>query len=475
MDLSISIRQQREWRWTTGTLALPIVIGLIFRLAWILLEGYRAGDTHVYRQLAFNWVDTGTYGWKIGGSIVPVMMRMPGYPAFLAVFYSLFGADPLPVQIAQAIVDTASIYLTGALAARIAKPELRQRAAYLAMWLYALCPFTANFVPVLLTETLAIFLTALSFLLFASAILEVDAFSLVARPNSRGTPLLWTMGGLTVGLGTLLRPEMPLLLVPLAALLALRSARTREIRRSLLPAVLVIIGVAIPLAPWAVRNWHTFGKPLILPQVDFALPGEAAPTGINAWGRTWLVWYNQMPVLWAVQSHLPFPRVPDSAFDSDAERTKIEDAIKIYDRTLVLTPEVDEVFAEVAAARTNRHPIKVFLVLPLVRSIALWIQPRFQRDYGRLQTTRQRMAFAVVVLLEALNLLLLAVATWSGWALRHDRIVIFAAGYALLRSLFIAGVGWPEPRLTIELFPPMMAVIACGVICGWMWRQSASL
>ena len=90
------------------------------------------------------------------------------------------------------------------------------------MWLAALCPFTANYTAVVLTETLVIFLTALATLVLmqteAGGAAEVGA-------EGRGVAAFltnpWLLAGLVVGFGTLVRPETPLLLF--AAGLVLRG------------------------------------------------------------------------------------------------------------------------------------------------------------------------------------------------------------------------------------------------------------
>jgi len=45
--------------------------------------------TRYYEQLATNWLKHGKYAMDIAGLPVPVDLRMPGYPAFLALVYAL--------------------------------------------------------------------------------------------------------------------------------------------------------------------------------------------------------------------------------------------------------------------------------------------------------------------------------------------------------------------------------------------------
>ena len=85
----------------------------------------------------------------------------------------------------------------------------RRRVGIAALWLAALCPFTANYTAVVLTETLTIFLTALAILVLLGADRWPDARLHPLRERARISP--WFLGGLIAGFGTLVRPETPLL------------------------------------------------------------------------------------------------------------------------------------------------------------------------------------------------------------------------------------------------------------------------
>ena len=62
------------------------------------------------------------YALEVDGQLLPVNVRMPGYPAFLAASHALFGPGFQPVRVAQAVVDTLTCLLAGALAALLAAP-----------------------------------------------------------------------------------------------------------------------------------------------------------------------------------------------------------------------------------------------------------------------------------------------------------------------------------------------------------------
>src|ERR1700747_2561025 len=65
--------------------------GACLRLVFVLKFPAASGDTVVYDELATNWVKLGHYAMAIDGKPTPVDLRMPGYPAFLAIIYALSG------------------------------------------------------------------------------------------------------------------------------------------------------------------------------------------------------------------------------------------------------------------------------------------------------------------------------------------------------------------------------------------------
>src|ERR1700735_3763373 len=134
-----------------GALLLPVsyknliaalLAGLALRLFFVAHFPFVAGDTKFYEELARNWLDHGVYGLFVNGQLVPVDMRVPGYPAFLAAIYRLFGRANHTVMLAQVAVDLATCVIAALLAAHLAPAARRRAAATTALWMAALCPFT---------------------------------------------------------------------------------------------------------------------------------------------------------------------------------------------------------------------------------------------------------------------------------------------------------------------------------------------
>src|SRR5260370_17208396 len=88
---------------------VALAAGLCLRVYFVLRFPTNSGDSVLYEEIATNWLKHHIYGMTVGGQITPVDLRVPGYPAFLAIIYALTGrtgADArLSVVLAQIAVD----------------------------------------------------------------------------------------------------------------------------------------------------------------------------------------------------------------------------------------------------------------------------------------------------------------------------------------------------------------------------------
>ncbi len=152
----------------------------------------------MYGDIAKNWLQHGTYGLSGVNDISPTYIRLPGYPAFLAAVFAIFGMEHYrAVLVLQLFVDISTCFLIADLARRL----ISARAARFAFLLAALCPFLANYVANALTETLEVFFTVLA--------LDLAIVGLDTVHESSMKP--WAGCGLAVGAAILLRPDGGLL------------------------------------------------------------------------------------------------------------------------------------------------------------------------------------------------------------------------------------------------------------------------
>jgi len=187
----------RFFLWATLA-AVALRLLFIFRFPAVIT------DSFVYGDIAKNWLQHGIYGLSGPDEITPTYIRLPGYPAFLAAVFAVFGMEHYrAVLVVQMFVDTGTCFVI----ADMARRTISAKAAKAAFLLAALCPFLANYAAAALTETLEIFCTALA--------LDFAIIGLTALDRRRMQP--WLGCGLAIAAAILLRPDGGLLLIAIEA------------------------------------------------------------------------------------------------------------------------------------------------------------------------------------------------------------------------------------------------------------------
>src|SRR5262245_41512493 len=96
---------------------LATLAGLALRLFFVFHFPHVSGDSFVYGDIAKNWLDHGIYGVTDDGAVRPTLIRLPGYPAFLAGIFSIFGHEHYSaVMVVQALIDVNTCLVISALA-----------------------------------------------------------------------------------------------------------------------------------------------------------------------------------------------------------------------------------------------------------------------------------------------------------------------------------------------------------------------
>lgn len=462
-----------------------LAFGLALRLFFILKNPATSGDTVIYEQIAENWLKHHLYAMDVSGQLLPVDLRMPGYPAFLAVIYALTGkvaeAARFPVMLAQIVVDLLTCVATASVAQVInlsASPSLPNKRVFTAaLWLAALCPFTANYTAVILTEVFAIFFTTIALLFF------VRLFAVTTDPTQnpagisrfipRTSGLLAVFAGLAVGLGTLFRPETPLLLVTAILVYILFFFKKEKLHRLVIILVLMCGAAVLPLVPWAVRNRVTLHETQFLSPKNSMLPGELDPVGFVSWEKTWLYRFRDCYLVpWKLNDEaINIDDLPSTAFDSAQERERVSAILDQYNEDLTLTPEEDSAFAQLARERTARHPLRTYLWLPLRRSVRIWFTPRIELlpVSGNvfplaLMAEEDPIDQRVTIVLFFLNIVFVALGIFGAVRLVPHRAarpaLVLIALYIFLRTIFLSTLETPEPRYVLVCFPALIAVAA---------------
>jgi hypothetical protein len=473
--------------------ALALLCGLALRLFFIFrFPVAHTDDTDFYIQFARNWVDHGVYGIWVNGQLTPLDMRAPGYPAFLAGVAALFGRSLRAIAVVQALVDLATCFLVAGIASLLAPDKSRRRVAMAALWLASLCPFTSDYTAAVLTETLAIFLTALALMVFCEAAAGQALVAEAPDPDGPDPELAgiadraqgrfgeafanrWFRGGIVVGFATLVRPESPLIVVAVAVWLCISWWRPQHWRKLFLAGVWMALGVVVPLMPWAARNWNTLHEVQFLAPRYSQMEGEILPKGFYAWTRTWLWRFRDVYlVTWKLEDEPIFIEdIPPTAFDSPEQRTRVGDLLAEHNDDLALTPEMDDAFAQIARERVAIHPLRTRVLLPLLRGLTLWFTPRIELlpFSGNLWPVRVHweddpVDFSGTVGLFALNLAFVGMALAGFWLARRKPAAILLVTFVVVRTAFFTQIETPEPRYVLECYP---AIIALG---AQLWSRS---
>lgn len=431
---------QKKRLWSAYALLLLVALG--FRLFVALrLPNDEPDDGRVYSQIARNVLEQHVYSHDTQQPYAPSIIRLPGYPLFLAGVYRVFGhGNNTAVRVVQAGLDTLTCVLIALVAFEWAvDDERKHRAAIVAFALAAVCPFTAIYVATILTEVWA------SFLAVAMVLTATFAFKAMTRKRAFAW---WIVTGLIAGLAVLFRPDSGLFAAAtggtlvLSAILALRRqggkanffAVFAPLRETAFAAVLFSFAFCIVLVPWTIRNRRVFHVFQPLAPTHGEMPGEFVPRGYLLWLRTWLDDSRYVgPVLWSVDTRpISITDFPERAFDSKEERERVAALLEKYNHppdeeaadetpsdddssesddessdsdksaddeedkdnaepeeeeeqqqepeeaNVEMTPEIDAGFAQIGQERVAHSRLRYYVVLPLKRAKTLWFDTHSQ-------------------------------------------------------------------------------------------------
>ncbi|WP_263381533.1 ArnT family glycosyltransferase [Granulicella arctica] len=460
------LTNQRRTLWLH--IAAALAIGFALRHWFITHTARIDGDTLIYGEIAINWMQHNVYGFVMNAGVPkPTLIRLPGYPLFLVACFRIFGLSAYTaVMYVQTVIDLVSCLLISALAGRLFGP----RARVAALWLAALCPFTASYVAAPLTETLTLACITLAFY-------ALERWSTTDHGPNRW---LWVIT-ITLAYSILLRPEQGLLaaaILPAMLWLAIKSrpphpfaALPRKggvdnvsLTKRALPVVTAAICILLPLIPWTLRNQRTFHVFQPLAPRYATDPGEKIPLDFQRWYRTWAIDFTSTEdVYWNYDGGpIQITDLPNRAFDSDAQYIRTEALLNDYNDTSNDTPALESRFAELAHERITADPIRYYLALPAARLINMALRPRLEMlpislEWWKWSEHHAQTAFGTAY--AALNLAYFVLAgigvflwhrrKWNGRA---------ALAWAMLASItlrcaLLLTLDNSEPRYTLEFFP----------------------
>lgn len=444
----------KTWVWVIGALAL----GLGLRLYFVIEAPPMTNDTVLYGDLAKNLVEHHVYGFTVAGAAPrPTLIRVPGYPLFLAACFVVFGVGKYQAVLwVQLLIDLLGCFMMADLARRL----FGVRAGMAALWLAMVCPFTANYVGAALTETLSLFCIA-------------AAFYGMERWRSAGLGFsrwLWVVAA-ALAYAVLLRPEQGLLAAAvIPAMLWIAWSRSKE-TKAVVPVLVAALCVLLPLVPWAMRNERTFHVFQPLAPRFANDPGEAVPLGFQRWYRTWAIEFASTEnVYWNYDgSDINIAELPNRAFDTQDEYERTAELLAAYDTNDNATPKLDRGFDALASERIARDPLRYYLALPVARLTDMLLRPRTELmgtslEWWKSTEDRSQRVFGAAYAGVNLGYLVLGgigVVLW--FRRRRDSALMWSmVGYVVLRCALLLTIDNSEPRYTLEFFPLL-----------WVWGAGA--
>jgi 4-amino-4-deoxy-L-arabinose transferase-like glycosyltransferase len=464
--------RKHRWFFLGSTLA-----GLALRLIFFFHFPAITDDSRVYGDLAANWLQHGIYGETQGGAIVPTDARLPGYPAFLAAIFLLFGAGNFKAAL---LVQLALDLLSCAILADLARRMLSDRAARSGFLLACLCPFLANYSAAALTESLETLFTVVA---LDCAVAGLNRWNMVS-PNlvspDTDSPNIdspdgvswtaWAGSGAAIAACILLRPDGGILVAGIGLYLLCVLGKRWRARRNWLPVLKAATAVSLcafaPLVPWTIRNFHTLQHFQPLAPRYANEQDELVLRGFNRWVRTWMADYTSVEeIYWKVPGDsLDSSKLPNRAFDSPRQRETTLALISDYNQSSTMNVDLDARFGQLAAERIRERRLRYYVALPLLRVADMWLRPRTEilpPDPRWWEFDDVPSSLLMTVGLGLVNLVYVGAACWALlWRRSQVRYLGLLLLFVVLRSAFLGSLENPESRYTLECYPVVILLAA---------------
>ena len=352
-------------------LALILVTGLFLRLLFILYGAeiyfnrtniHIDGDTWAWQNCIENLINNGTF--TVGGDNGQ-FSRMPGYPFFMGVFYTLCNQnwDIAVIIIAwfQVIIDVISIYLIYRITILTFN---NKKTSLIASFLYSTYPFVIVWNPVCYAEVWSTFLMLLSLVLFFKSF-----------TNSSKKSLFFS--GFVLGLCALTRPQ----LIPLFPILALVVfiINKKNLKIALIKSSIISLSFISIFALWPVRNYLNHNRLIITKNAEGFMNWQ--DDVISFMQYTYAVKSEWDPQYTSIikNQKTTYPKV---SYCSIEDSLKLEKAIylskncgggfsrkKGYWKAIVkednCNEEIKKLFTELRENQIKLNPINFYLIVPL--------------------------------------------------------------------------------------------------------------
>jgi 4-amino-4-deoxy-L-arabinose transferase-like glycosyltransferase len=349
-----------------------LVVAFAFRIVLaVIVFGplhYYVVDSHHYVASGTNLFQHGTFAIVCDPHCIPSLMRPPAYPVLVGLVLAVFKLPEFTICILQACFDTVTTWLVATFGMKLDGLRVGRAAAFL----YALNPFAAAYAGQIMTESIA------TFAVIASAYV-VWRLTEPTAPHSKLRA--WAALGALLGLTTMVRPALG----ALPAAMALAAFRPSLWKRQLAAWSVAAVAFALIIAPWTARNWFVTREgeadDSFRMVSSFLGPNERRlmTPGFTEWFKTYEEPYASDGIYLA-------PTVAKYFLPGERERVaalfaKIRENLGTMPTDerpgpVVITPDLDAKFSELARERREAHPFRTTVFPPLSRAPRLWFSPR---------------------------------------------------------------------------------------------------
>jgi 4-amino-4-deoxy-L-arabinose transferase-like glycosyltransferase len=237
-------------------LLVVLAVSLLLKLSvWCVVvftgdpvRDFSWADTRGYHEPALSLVQSGRFDTFLDAPGQPMTYRTPGYPAFLAAVYAVFGENQPAAILFQVLLSLVTIYLTWRLAWRLWGDQVALSAAAL----LALDPLSLTYSLKIMTEN--------NFTLFVMVAILAGVNLVTNQRRRAGWALLL---GLTLALATLTRPLSYYLPIPVILGVMIWGWKRRWGARSMaVTALLILLPNLLLIGGWTWRNFRLTGAPV---------------------------------------------------------------------------------------------------------------------------------------------------------------------------------------------------------------------
>ena len=443
------------------------------------------GDSRVYALVANNILEgCGVSISELGSDIcVPHFggNQGPGYPAFIALIWSLSGHSDLAVRLVQAMLYIMSIVFV---VNSIHHYTSSLKKALIVGLVLAISPLHVAWPRFIFTETLAL---AGTLWVFGELIISLHNRKLRILPIAIGLICV-----------TFIRLDAILLVIPVCITAFIIHRPLDAVKRGLVVGMVL----AVPWCGWLVRNAHV-GLENVFAPVAVSLYAKAP--GMFSWVKVWST--NQYS---SIGVHFPVYNgaydkisVDEKAYSTPKERELVTALLKELQtyKNKPFPNHIDSKFSLLAKSRIKADPFEYFITVPIKRIFNFWANPNAGYGwpgFGDILTAQERLDIMEAGIIEKavlikdypvivtgriitqiwkflfyLGLILTLWLSFKNKIYTDRKLIYLAFSFVLARSYFAGYLNLTEARFSVMQMPIIEIIVTLVLIDAFSkWKIS---